>query len=87
MDKKLEARIARLERLLNTKNESEEADYNDMELEYVQNVKYIVDKMSRMVPDLLENVEGTGDGGIVDLAVQLSRDIGFLKEITDDILD
>lgn len=87
MDKKLESRIARLERLLNTKNEAEEADYNDMELEYVQNVKYIVDKMSHMVPDLLENVEGTGDGGIVDLAVQLSRDIGFLKEITDDILD
>jgi hypothetical protein len=87
MDKKLESRIARLERLLNAKNESEEADYNDMELEYVRNVKYIVDKMQRMVPDLLENVEGTGDGGIVDLAVQLSRDIGFLKEITDDILD
>lgn len=70
MDKKLESRIARLEKLL--KNENLD-DANDMQIKYARNVSFLADKMMRAAADIEEQAEESGDKQLYSYVYKVMR--------------
>ena len=58
MDKRLEARVSRLEKLM--KNEDLDTA-NDMQLECARNVSFLADKMMKAAADIRDQAEASGD--------------------------
>ena len=76
MDKKLEARIARLEKLL--KNEDLDTA-NDMQMECARNVSFLADKMMRAAADIEEQAEASGDEKLHSYVYKVMRALGLVQ--------
>lgn len=77
MDKKLESRIARLERLLTSKNEG-------YELDKIVEARQTLSSIQSMTYDLEEILEGVGDKRIEPAVMKLNSAIWDMRYVIDD---
>ena len=80
MDKKLENRIAKLEKALKI----EDLDTaNDMQMEYARNVSFLADKMMRDAEDIEEQAEATGDEQLYSAVYKTMKALRFVQFYLD----